>query len=85
MKDLGAVFYIETSAKYGEGIEQVWLKINIQLFTKAAQFMYKKYVTNGSFRNLVRPVMASIMEPDRAESFDLRKTHLEPQKKRCCF
>lgn len=33
--------------------------------------MYKKYVTNGSFRNLVRPVMASGME--RAESFDLRR------------
>jgi hypothetical protein len=30
--------------------------------------MYKKYVTNGSFRNLVRPVMTSGIDINRAES-----------------
>ena len=36
------------------------------MFTKAAQFMYKKYVTSGAFRSIVRPVMASGIDSDRA-------------------
>lgn len=46
--------------------------------------MYKKYVTNGSFRNLVRPVMASGIDFNRAESVELNRASLEPQKKKCC-
>jgi hypothetical protein len=46
--------------------------------------MYKKYVTNGSFRNLVRPVMASGIDFNRTESVELNRASLEPQKKKCC-
>ncbi len=58
--------------------------IGVQLFNKAAQLMYKKYVTNGSFRNLVRPVMASGIDFNRTESVELNRASLEPQKKKCC-
>lgn len=44
--------------------------------------MYKKYITNGSFRNLVRPVTASMLDYSKAESFDLRNE--APEKKKCC-
>lgn len=54
------------------------------MFNKAAQLMYKKYVTNGSFRNLVRPVMASGIDFNRTESVELNRASLEPQKKKCC-
>lgn len=51
----------------------------MQLFTKAAQFMYKKYVANGSFRNLVRPVMASGVDMSRTESVNLNnRMSVEP-------
>ncbi len=40
--------------------------------------MYKKYVTNGSFRNLVRPVMASGIDFMKSESFSIDNNMLEP-------
>lgn len=46
--------------------------------------MYKKYVTNGSFRNLVRPVMASGIDYHKAESVELHRASFEPEKKKCC-
>jgi len=30
--------------------------------------MHKKYISSGAFRNLVRPIMASGIEPIRGES-----------------
>jgi len=39
--------------------------------------MYKKYVTNGSFRNLVRPVMASGIDMVPSQSFDLGRTSMQ--------
>lgn len=47
--------------------------------------MYKKYITNGSFRNLVRPVLASGIDINRTQSFDLNhRMSVEPEKKKCC-
>lgn len=48
------------------------------MFAKAAKIMYKKYRSNGSFRNLVRPVLASGLETEKAESFDLNRMSMEP-------
>jgi translation initiation factor IF-2 len=45
LKKIGAVYYIETSAKSNIGIEDVILYV-MQLFQKAAEFMYKKYSTS---------------------------------------
>lgn len=36
----------------------------MQLFEKAARIMYKKYQASGSFRNLVRPALASGFIPN---------------------
>lgn len=47
--------------------------------------MYKKYIANGSFRNLVRPVLASEIDIERSESFDLSSGMIvEQNKKKCC-
>ena len=48
--------------------------------------MHKKFISNGAFRNLVRPNMASGIDFDRGESFNLNvnKMTIPPKKKGCC-
>lgn len=46
--------------------------------------MYKKYVANGNFRNLVRPATASIIDFNRRESLNLGRMGMQEKKKRCC-
>ena len=58
LKQIGGVFFLETSSKTGDNIDLVSDDLN-QLFKKASDILYKKFITNGAFRNLVRPTMAS--------------------------
>lgn len=56
--------------------------------------MYKKYQASGSFRNLVRPALASGFMPtgvgedmlaEKSQSFNLNKAKKEQsEKKKCC-
>ena len=55
LREIGGAYFIEVSAKTGENIKE--------LFEKAARIMYKKYQASGSFRNLVRPALASGFVP----------------------
>ena len=61
------------------------------MFEKAAKILHKKYTASGSFRNLVKPVMASgfstgaeqVVER-RSTSFNLNSNKLTPNKKKGC-
>lgn len=55
----------------------------IQLFKRAAEVLHKKYVVNGSFRNLVRPVLAS-GSTLRSSSQVMGRTDSQGKGKKCC-
>ncbi len=47
--------------------------------------MYKKFISSGAFRALVRPNLATGIDFDRGESFNLNADKMvAPKKKRCC-
>ena len=47
--------------------------------------MHKKFVSNGAFRQLVRPIMASGIDMEKGQSFNLNsKEVLQQKKKGCC-
>jgi hypothetical protein len=50
----------------------------------AAKIMHKKFVSNGAFRQLVRPALSSILDLDRAQSFSLKENTVNTQKKKKC-
>ena len=65
-----------------------------QLFTKAANILYKKYIANNKFKTLVRPSMippfataSSITERQRAAEptrLTVDRQKEKGKKKRCC-
>lgn len=56
----------------------------MKLFEKAAKIMHKRFISNGAFRNLVRPNLASGIDFERGVSFNLAETKQPPKKKGCC-
>lgn len=47
--------------------------------------MHKKFISNGAFRNLVRPNLASGIDFQRGVSFNLADNkQTTPKKKGCC-
>lgn len=60
------------------------ININIQLFEKAAKIMHKNFVSNGAFRQLVRPLMASGIDMERGQSFNLNSNQVGLKKKKGC-
>ena len=61
----------------------------MQLFSKAAEIMFKKYMTSPGFKNLVKPVTASglsstMMVRLEVESPKKKKSDEGRKVKKCC-
>ena len=84
MRQINAAFYLEVSSKTGYHIEAVSIYFT-QIFNKASYILYKKYVANPSFRELVHPTTASGMTPNQPLPQVLKKNKEKGKKeKHCC-